>query len=165
MKRIALFLTIGFLFLQSCSSVHTMSDFYSKYENEATIIPIPKFALQFAAKQTNSNEFIKYLNSAKVFVLKKSSPNKQSRVLKDLKSSIRGEHYQDLISLKNNQNSLQISILENDGKVQRMILGISGFQNVMVIESKMNVLRTDLEKALENISDDDVEAIKDLIDN
>lgn len=164
MKKTAFLSVLLIVLLQSCMTVRNMDDFYAKYENEATLIPIPKFALQWASKESENNEFLKHLNSAKVFLLKGTSATKQERVLRDFESSLRGEHYESLLKLNHSQQRVQVSVLENNGMVQKMLLGISGLQNILIIESKMNVHKDELERALEKMSDQDVEQLRNLLE-
>ncbi len=139
-----------------------MQGFYNKYEDQATVIPLPGFALNMAANNSNM-EFLKYLKSAKIFIVNDVNENKQQRVIKDLQSSIKGDRFENLAKLKSGNKNLNISILESGNQVKSMIIGLNGFRNVMVIDSKLNVSRTDLEKALEKLSDNDINQIGEIL--
>lgn len=162
MKKIIALTCIGLFALQSCASVNSMEDFYTKYENQSTVIPLPGFALNLAAKNSNL-EFLKYLKSARIFIVNDANENKQLRIIKDLQSSMKGDRFESLAKVKSGKKNLNISVLESGNKVNSMVIGLNGFRNVMVIDSKLNVTKQELEKVLEKISENDLDEIAGIL--
>lgn len=161
-KLIGLSFVAILLILQACGTTKNMQEFYAKYDKQATVIPLPSFALKLAGKSSGSDLF-NYIKSAKVFVISDAGEGKQKRVIRDLQSSFRGENLENLIKVKSKNNNLNIALKEQNGRVNKMIFGINGLQNVLVIDSKLDIARTDLDKALENINPDDIEGLAEIL--
>lgn len=162
MKKIIPVLGIALFSLASCASVNSMSDFYDKYDKQATIIPLPKFAVNLAKKSTDA-KFLEYIKSAKVFVISDAGKGKQNRVMRDLQSSTKGDKYEQVVKMKLKDSKVNASFLENNGKVSNLILGVNGMRNVLVIDSKVDLTRAQLDEALENIDLSDLEGITDIL--
>lgn len=161
-KIIGLSFVVMLLVLQACGTTKNMQEFYTKYDKQATVIPLPSFALKLAGKAGGTDLF-NYIKSAKVFVISDAGEGKQKRVIKDLQSSFRGENFENLIKLKSKNNNLNIALKEQNGRVNKMIFGINGLSNVLVIDSKLDISRTELDKALENINTDDIENLAEIL--
>lgn len=155
------FLTI-MLALQSCGTTSNMQEFYAKYDNQATVVPLPSFALKLAGK-VSGTELFGYLKSAKVFVISDAGEAKQKRVMRDLQSSVRGESFENMVKLKSKSNNLNVSIKENGGRVNKMIFGVNGLRNVLVIDSKLDIPRAELDKALDKINAEDIQDLADIL--
>lgn len=158
-----LLVVVLFSFFYSCSSVHSMNDFYNKYENKATIVPIPNFALKWANMATGGSSIYNYLKSAKVFVLKDASKNTQQKVFKDLSSSTKGDNFTKLVHLNKSKNNLDVYVLEGETNIERLVFGVNGFDNVLIIDSKLNIKKDLLENLLESINTEDIEFIKEIL--
>lgn len=162
MKKIIPLVAIIGLAITSCSPVKNMSDFYSKYDKQSTVIPLPKFALNLAKKSTDA-KILDYIKSAKVFVIADAGQAKQTRVMKDLTSATKGEKFEQMVKLNVKKNNLNASYLENNGKINQLILGVNGLRNVLVIDSKVDLTKEQLESALENIDLSDLEGLTDIL--
>lgn len=163
MKKIIGLSVIAMLFvLQACGTTKNMQEFYSKYDNQATVIPLPSFALKLAGKAGGTDLF-NYIKSAKVFIISDAGEGKQKRVIRDLQSSFRGENLENLVKIKSKNNNLNIALNEQNGRVNKMIFGINGLKNVLVIDSKLDITRAELDKALENINTDDIENLSEIL--
>lgn len=163
MKKIIGLSFIAILFvLQACGTTKNMQEFYSKYDNQATVIPLPSFALKLAGKAGGTDLF-NYIKSAKVFIISDAGEGKQKRVIRDLQSSFRGENLENLVKIKSKNNNLNIALNEENGRVNKMIFGINGLKNVLVIDSKLDITRAELDKALENINTDDIENLSEIL--
>ena len=162
MKKIIPLVAIIGLAITSCSPVKNMSDFYSKYDKQATVIPLPKFAVNLAKKSTDA-KILDYIKSAKVFVIADAGQAKQTRVMKDLTSATKGEKFEQMVKLNVKKNNLNASYLENNGKINQLILGVNGLRNVLVIDSKVDLTKEQLESALENIDLSDLEGLTDIL--
>lgn len=163
MKKIIGLSVIATLFvLQACGTTKNMQEFYSKYDNQATVIPLPSFALKLAGKAGGTDLF-NYIKSAKVFIISDAGEGKQKRVIRDLQSSFRGENLENLVKIKSKNNNLNIALNEQNGRVNKMIFGINGLKNVLVIDSKLDITRAELDKALENINTDDIENLSEIL--
>lgn len=162
MKKIIPLVAIIGLAITSCSPVKNMSDFYSKYDKQSTVIPLPKFAVNLAKKSTDA-KILDYIKSAKVFVIADAGQAKQTRVMKDLTSATKGENFEQMVKLNVKKNNLNASYLENNGKINQLILGVNGLRNVLVIDSKVDLTKEELESALENIDLSDLEGLTDIL--
>lgn len=162
MKKIIPLVAIIGLAITSCSPVKNMSEFYSKYDKQATVIPLPKFAVNLAKKSTDA-KILDYIKSAKVFVIADAGQAKQTRVMKDLTSATKGEKFEQMVKLNVKKNNLNASYLENNGKINQLILGVNGLRNVLVIDSKVDLTKEQLESALENIDLSDLEGLTDIL--
>lgn len=160
-KYLPLFIII-FGAIVSCSPTKNLDEFYSKYDKRATVIPLPSFAINLAKKKTDV-KLLEYIKSAKVFVISNAGKGKQNRVIKDLVSATKGENYEQMVKLKVKRNNLNASYLENDGQINQLILGINGLRNVLVIDSKVNLTKEQLESALEDIDLSDLEELTDIL--
>jgi hypothetical protein len=161
-KIIGLSFIVVLLTLQSCGTTSNMQEFYSKYDNQSTVIPLPSFALKLAGK-AGGTELFNYLKSAKVFVVTDAGDGKQKRIMNDLQSSMRGENYENLVKLKAKNNRLNVSLQEDGDRVKKMIFGINGLRNVLVIDSKLDIPRADLDKVLDKVSADDIADLADIL--
>lgn len=161
-KYLGLVGVAALLTVQSCGTTSNMQQFYKKYDNQSTLIPLPSFALKMAGK-AGGTEFFNYLKSAKVFVVTDAGEGKQKRIMRDLQSSIRGENYEDMVKVKAKNNRLNVAIKENNGRVNKMIFGINGLSNVLVIDSRLDISREDFDKALDKISTDDLEDLGSIL--
>ena len=72
-KIIGLSFIAVLLTFQSCGTTSNMQEFYTKYDNQSTVIPLPSFALKLAGKAGGTDLF-NYLKSAKVFVVSDAVP-------------------------------------------------------------------------------------------
>lgn len=160
MKNLLFISAFILFFLQSCSSVNSMQGFYNKYESEATVIPVPQFALKLAGKNSESLEFLQYLKSAKIFVMSSVSANKQQRVMKDLQSSIKGDRYTSFLKINKGSQQINVSVLEQGDQVKSLLLGINGLQNVMVIDSKLDITKAKLEEVFSKIDESEISELK-----
>lgn len=163
MKKIFPIILASGLFLASCSSTKNMNEFYSKYDKEATVIPVPKLALSIAKKNVGNIKLLDYINSAKIFIINDASTAKQNRVIKDLQSATRGENFDQLTKLNYKKKNLAVSYSENNGKINQLILGINGLKNVLVIDSKVNLTVAELEEALNTIDLTDLEGLANIL--
>jgi len=162
MKKILPVLGIALFSLASCASVTSMNDFYDKYDKQATVIPLPKFAVNLAKKTTDA-KILEYIKSAKVFVISDAGKGKQNRVMRDLQTSTKGDNFEQMVKVKLKNSNVNASFLEKDGKVSNLILGLNGLQNVLVIDSKVDLTRAQLDEAMENIDLSDLEGITDIL--
>ena len=158
MKRFIPILGIALFTITSCASTNSMNDFYSKYDGKATIVPLPKFAINLAKKTTDA-KILDYINSAKVFVMTDAGKSKQNRVMKDLASATKGDKYEQMVKMKVKNNNINASYLQQNGQINELILGVNGLNNVLVIDSKVNLTEAQLEEALSNIDISDLEGI------
>lgn len=158
MKKLIPVLLIGIFTLASCSTTNSMKAFYDRYYNQATIIPLPKFAVNLAKKTTDA-KILEYIKSAKVFVISDAGQGKQTRVMRDLASATRGDNYEQVVKMKVKNNNVNAAYLENNGKVNQLILGVNGLRNILVIDSKVDLTKAQLEEALENVDLSDLEDI------
>lgn len=158
MKKIAPILGIVLSTITSCSTTNSMSDFYSKYDGKATVIPLPKIAINLAKKSSDA-KILEYINSAKVFIISDAGQSKQNRVMKDLASATKGDKYEQMVKMKIKNNNINASYFEQNGKINELILGVNGLKNVLVIDSKVNLTVQQLEEALSNIDISDLEDI------
>ena len=158
MKKIIPLLIIGIFTLASCSTTNSMKSFYDRYDNQATIIPLPKFALNLAKKTTDA-KILEYIKSAKVFVITDAGQGKQNRVMRDLASATRGDKYEQVVKMKVKNNNVNAAYLENNGKVNQLILGVNGLRNVIVLDSKVDLTKAQLKEALENVDLSELEDI------
>lgn len=161
-KIIGLSLVMVLITFASCSSTKNMQEFYSKYDSQSTVIPLPSFALKLAGKAGGTDLF-NYLKSAKVFIINDAGEGKQKRVMRDLESSVRGEKYENLVKLKAKNNNLNVAIKENEGRINKMIFGINGLNNVLVLDSNLNISRAELDKALDKINTDDIQELANIL--
>ena len=161
-KLIGLSFVTILLTLQSCGTTANMQQFYSKYDHPSTVIPLPAFALKLAGK-TSGTELFNYLKSAKVFIINDAGQGKQKRVMRDLQSSMKGENYENMVKLKAKNSNLNVAIKENNGRVNKLVFGVNGLNNVLVIDSKLDVSRADLDKALDNINAEDIQDLVDIL--
>lgn len=161
-KIISLSFIAVLLTLQSCGTTSNMQEFYTKYDNQSTVIPLPSFALKLAGKAGGADLF-NYLKSAKVFVVSDAGQGKQKRIMNDLQSSMRGEKYENLVKFKAKDSRLNISLQEDGDRVKKMIFGINGLRNVLVIDSKLDIPRTDLDKILDKVSAEDIADLADIL--
>ena len=83
--------------------------------------------------------------------------------MNDLQSSVRGEKYENLVKLKAKNSRLNVSLQEDGGRVKKMIFGINGLRNVLVIDSKLDIPRADLDKVLDKVSADDIADLADIL--
>ena len=158
MNKIIPILIITFFAITSCSPTKSMSDFYSKYDKQATVIPLPKFAVNLAKKKTDA-KILEYVKSAKVFVITDASKGKQNRVMKDLASATKGDKYEQMVKMKLKNNNINASYFLENGTINELILGVNGLSNVLVIDSKVNLTEKQLEEALNDINISDLEDI------
>ena len=163
MKKILPIILASGLLLTSCSSIKNMNEFYSKYDKEATVIPVPKIAISLAKKNAGNIKILDYINSAKLFIINDASTAKQNRVIKDLQAATKGEHFDQLTKLNLKKNNLNVSYSENNGKIYQLILGVNGLKNVLVIDSKVNLTKAELESAINNIDLTDLEGLADIL--
>jgi cellulose synthase/poly-beta-1,6-N-acetylglucosamine synthase-like glycosyltransferase len=163
MKKILPIILASGLLLASCSSTKNMNEFYSKYDKEATVIPLPKIAINLVKKNAGNIKILDYINSAKIFIINDAGTAKQNRVIKDLQSATKGENFDQLTKLNYKKNNLNVSYSENNGKINQLILGINGLKNVLVIDSKVNLTQAELEAALDNIDLTDLEGLADIL--
>ncbi|MBQ0147444.1 MAG: DUF4252 domain-containing protein [Flavobacteriaceae bacterium] len=162
MKKIIPILGLALFTLASCASVNSMSEFYDKYDKQATVIPLPKFAVNLAKRTTDAKIF-EYIKSAKVFVITDAGKGKQNSVMKNLASATKGDKYEQAVKVKIKNSNVNASFLESNGKVNNLILGVNGLKNVLVIDSKVDLTRAQLDEALENIDLSDLEGITDIL--
>lgn len=162
MKKIFPFLIILGFAITACSPTKNLDEFYAKYDKRATVIPLPAFAVNLAKKKTDA-KILEYVKSAKVFVISNAGKGKQNRVMKDLASATKGENYDQMVKLKVKRNNLNASYFENDGKINKLILGVNGLKNVLVIDSKVDLTKEQLEHALEDIDLSDLEELTDIL--
>ncbi|WP_322971288.1 DUF4252 domain-containing protein [Faecalibacter sp. LW9] len=162
MKKIIPLLIIFGWALSACSPTKNLDEFYSKYDKRATVIPLPSFAVNLAKKKTDA-KILEYVKSAKVFVISNAGKGKQNRVIKDLLSATKGENFEQMVKLKVKRNNLSASYLENEGKINKLILGVNGLSNVLVIDSKVDLTKDELERALEDIDLSDLEELTDIL--
>lgn len=163
MKKIISFTIISCLLLSACSTVNSMDGFYDKYKKQGTLVAIPNFALKAIGKFGGNVEFTEYLKSSKVFVMTNVTDGKMNRVMNDLKAGTRGDHYSLPVKLKKGSKTLNVAMLEDKDRVKSLVMGVSGFKSVLVLQSKMDVSKEILENALENVSDDFVEDLIDIL--
>ena len=83
--------------------------------------------------------------------------------MRDLQSSVRGESFENMVKLKSKSNNLNVSIKENGGRVNKMIFGVNGLRNVLVIDSKLDIPRAELDKALDKINAEDIQDLADIL--
>lgn len=158
MKRFIPILGIALFTITSCASTNSMNDFYAKYDGKATVIPLPKIAINLAKKNSDA-KILEYINSAKVFIISDASQSKQNRVMKDLASATKGDKYEQMVKMKVKNNNINASYFQENGKINELILGVNGLKNVLVIDSKVNLTEAQLEEALSNIDISDLEDI------
>lgn len=151
-------LALFFIAFTSCSPTKSMSDFYSKYDKQSTVIPLPKFAVNLAKKQTDAKIF-EYIQSAKVFIITDAGKGKQNRVMRNLSSATKGDNYEQMVKMKHKNNNINASYLKDNEKINQLILGVNGLRNVLVIDSKVNLTEEQLEEALNDINISDLEDI------
>ncbi|GEM_PF-327454 len=151
------------IFFYSCSTVNSMDAFYNKYEKQSTVIAVPKIALTTLSKLSGNADFVTYLKSAKFMILTNSSNSKTNRVIKDLKSSVRGDHYSLPVKLTKGNKNLNVAMLEDKDRVKSVVLGVSGFNNVLVVQSKVDVSKETLNEAINKIDEDFIDDIIDLL--
>lgn len=163
MKKILPIILAGGLLLASCSSTKNMNEFYNKYDKEATVIPLPKIAINLAKKNAGNIKILDYINSAKLFIVRDAGTAKQNRIIKDLQSATKGENFDQLTKLKYDKNNLDVSYSENNGKINQLVLGINGLRNVLVIDSKVNLTKQELDDAMNNIDLSDLEGLADIL--
>jgi len=163
MKKILPLILISSLAFTACSAPKNMNEFYNRYDKQATVIPVPKLALSFAKKSMGNIKLLEYINSAKIFIINDAGQGKQNRVIKDLQSATKGENFDQLVKLNVKKNNLNVSYSENNGKINQLILGINGLNNVLVIDSKVNLTKDELENALNNIDLSDLEGLADIL--
>ena len=78
-KIIGLSFIAVLLTLQSCGTTSNMQEFYTKYDNQSTVIPLPSFALKLAGKAGGTDLF-NYLKSAKVLAHYENKGIKYTRI-------------------------------------------------------------------------------------
>ncbi|RLZ10443.1 DUF4252 domain-containing protein [Faecalibacter macacae] len=158
MNKIIPFLALVLFTISSCSTPKNMSEFYDKYDKQSTVIPLPKFAINLAKKNTDL-KILEYINSAKVFIITDAGKAKQNRVIKNLIAATKGENYEQMIKLKVKKNNVNAAYLEDKGQINQLILGVNGLRNVLVIDSKVNLTKEQLEEALDNVDLSELEDI------
>ncbi|MDK7676163.1 MULTISPECIES: DUF4252 domain-containing protein [Weeksella] len=160
-----LILFFGIFVLMSSCTVTSMPAFYDKYSKQGTLVSVPAIAVKALGKLSNNQEFTNYLKSSKIFVMTEVSDRKMNRVMRDLKSSVQGERYQQPIHLKKGSKTIEVALQENQNRVKGMILGISGFNTVLVIQSKVDIPKETIHNALNEINDDFIDDLMDLLVN
>ncbi len=163
MKKILPIILASGLLFTACSTTKNMNEFYNKYDKEATVIPLPKIAINLAKKNISNVKLLDYINSAKLFIITDAGTAKQNRVIKDLQSATKGENFDQLTKLKYDKNNLNVSYAENNGNINQLVLGVNGLRNVLVIDSKVNLTKQELENALNNIDISDLEGLADIL--
>ena len=158
MKYTFSILVILILSITSCSSTKSMNDFYAKYDKQATVIPLPKFAVNLAKKNSNA-KILEYIKSAKVFIISDAGQSKQNRVMKDLSSATKGDNYEQMVKMNVRNSKINAAYLQENGNVNQLILGVNGLRNILVIDSKVQLSEAELEEALSNIDISDLEDI------
>lgn len=150
-------------FLVGCRSVKSMDDFYSKYNEKATVIPVPNFAVRWANKATGGSPLFQHLKSSKVFILSNVGDLKQRVIMKDLNKSANGDHFNKLVQWNKNNNNIKVYYLEKNGNVDRLLLGVNGFENVLILDAKLNITQDILETLLNKINTNDIEFLKEIL--
>lgn len=163
MKKLITLSILTSLLLTACSSINSMDGFYDKYNKQGTVVAIPNIALKALGKLGGNAEFTEYLKSSKVFVMTNVTDGKMNRVMNDLKAGARGDKYSLPVKMKKGSKNLNVAMLEDKDRVKSLVLGISGFKSVLVLQSKVDVSKETLEKALDNVSEDFIDDVADIL--
>lgn len=163
LKKIVFVSILAIGTLTGCSSVQSMDDFYKKYNDKATIVPVPNFALKWASKATGGSKIFEHLKSSKVFVMTNVGDIKQKKVMRDLQSSTKGDRFDKIVHWNNKNKNVQVYYLENRGYVERLVFGINGMESVLVVDARLSITQDLLENLLENINLEDIQFIRDLL--
>lgn len=160
-----LILFFGVLVLMTSCTVTSMPAFYDKYNKQGTLVSVPAIAVKALGKLSNNQEFTDYLKSSKIFVMTDVSDGKMNRVMRDLKSSVQGDQYQRPIHLKKGSKTVEVALQENQDRVKGLVMGVSGFKTVLVIQSKVDVPKETINNALNKINDDFIDDLMELLVN
>lgn len=139
-------------------------DFVKKYENKKgiTLISISPYMFRLLSKIESSDpeyknvkSFASQIHSFMILIDENTGDSKLDGEVRLLQTSLEKAGYQDLMTIKSDEESIRFQVIEKNGRIQEFIMSIVGEENlVMILKGDFNL------DELLNISDDmDIEGM------